>query len=268
MRSFFKKYLPFYRASITRFFVYRVQIFFWVLHDFIVVFSQYYLWKAVYNYSSKEIIHGFKFNDMVVYILLATITNSIVRVFIIYDIAEDVKQGNIAVQLIKPINYRIKFAFEKLGELPTFFLLEGPIYIFCMLLLGIKLNLTISKVALFVISALLGAAINFTFSFIIALFSFYTTNSFGLNGFKESLVLFLSGQLLPLVFYPSWLLAVVNVLPFKHIVSTPILIMMDKVKGIELINVMGLQVIWLIAMLIILELFWQQAVKKVVVNGG
>jgi ABC-2 type transport system permease protein len=78
----------------------------------------------------------------------------------------------------------------------------------------------------------------------------------------------LSGQLVPLVYWPEGLRDIVVWLPFAGLVQTPVEVFLGKASGAELAGLLALQVGWGVALLGACRLLLALAVRRVVVQGG
>ena len=98
--------------------------------------------------------------------------------------------------------------------------------------------------------------------------AFFTSYVFGLLMVKEALLRLLTGQLIPLSFFPPVVQRIFDFLPFSSMIYTPVMIYLDKYAPLELVFVLLRQVIWIILLYVIGSLIWKQVVKRLVVLGG
>ena len=106
---------------------------------------------------------------------------------------------------------------------------------------------------------------------LVATICLFTESTWGINIVKETIVLLLSGATIPLAFFPEKARAVVQCLPFRAVYDVPLSILLEK-SGSDnwqgLLQLYGFQLVWLVALTIAGNLFWNFAVKKITVNGG
>ena len=120
MRKILKTYKPFTHAGLLMAAQYRANFFFFILGDILMCFINYFLWHAVYNSGSAESFKGFTEVDMVVYIFISFLTT--------YAVGEEIRDGTIAMRMIKPIRFELAFLFQELGErIMTLFLVFVPL---------------------------------------------------------------------------------------------------------------------------------------------
>ncbi len=79
---------------------------------------------------------------------------------------------------------------------------------------------------------------------------------------------FLSGLLVPLVYWPEWARGAVGVLPFAGLMQAPVEVILGKVTGAGLAGVLLFQVSWALALMVAGRLLLALAERKVVIQGG
>jgi ABC-2 type transport system permease protein len=98
--------------------------------------------------------------------------------------------------------------------------------------------------------------------------AFFTTYIFGLQMAKDALMSFLTGQLIPLSFFPVAVQRVFDFLPFSSMVYTPVMLYLGKYTGSELHFVLLRQTIWVVILYVLGSLIWRQVTKRLIVLGG
>ncbi len=78
----------------------------------------------------------------------------------------------------------------------------------------------------------------------------------------------LSGQIIPLTFFPGVLGRVVFALPFAAIYSTPLLIYVGAIRPPEYGRYLLVQILWLGLFSVLSTLVWRAASRRVVIQGG
>ena len=121
---------------------------------------------------------------------------------------------------------------------------------------------------LFLLSAVMSFFIYVMFEFCFGMIAFFTTYIFGLQMVKAALLSFLTGQLIPLSFFPEVLQRVFDFLPFSSMVYAPVMIYLGKYSTGELLFVLGRQFVWIILLYLLGSLIWRKVTKRLVVLGG
>ena len=70
---------------------YRVNFLFSLLSAAYPIFIQTFLWTAIYNASTEDVVYGYSYRQMIAYTFLAGLVSRIVRTGFEYEIMDDVK---------------------------------------------------------------------------------------------------------------------------------------------------------------------------------
>lgn len=272
LHKIYQQYLPFMRAGVQTLITYRMNFFGFVIGGLIYCFVMYYLWKAVFLSSGGETFMGFSMADMVVFLFLSNVTGQLTFSGVSNDIGEEIKDGSIAMRLIKPVNTDLSYLATELGggvlrlsvlTLPVICGLE--IYRYCMfgavMIHPVNFLFYLVSVAL---AYLISFRVNLCFGFV----AFYVKNLWGIGILKNSIINFLSGSLIPLAFMPEQLRIVLEYLPFASMNYTPVMIYMGKYDMNEILFRLTIQAVWAILTYGLSKLIWLGAVKKLCVQGG
>lgn len=263
-------YLPFATNVFQRKLSYKADVIIFLVGQFMMLAVSYYLWKAIYGSSSSSTIKGFSLHQMIIYILISFLTSLMISVSIFSDIYSEVKDGSIAINLIRPISYEKRMMFQSLGNVMYNFILIFIISFSGISILFYKYTgvFSISNILLYLISLILGLLINFYYSYCFALLSFKITNMWGLSQIMQAITNLLSGALIPIVFFPKLIQKVIEILPFSSSIYTPSMIFLGKLTGVTLIKSLLLQVVWVIILSIVAKLMWNTLIKKLTILGG
>src|SRR5690606_28473529 len=199
--------------------------------------------------SPTPIINGLSFTDMLTYLIFARIAaNLVYSSSSFFIVGEDIYEGGIALSLIRPMSYRYRVLSNSFGYfLSNIILMIVPLFIVASLILyfvlGVELP-SILNIICFLISALLSFVITDGLGFLLGELAIFTNALFGLMLIKNITFTFLSGSLLPSAFFPEWLQNVLKFLPFQSMIENPIMILMGRIEGIEILWTLLIQVIW------------------------
>ena len=265
-------YLPFALNEIKTQMSYKGAFYLFILISTFGSFVSYFLWSAIYGSSESAILGGLTRDEMTVYIFMVYVTSSLVAISISEWVSEDVVKGTVAMQLIKPIDYRLSLIARALGQmvyqfiLPAVFIWMGlELYKYFALGLGFT---PIANIALYLVSCLMSFLIFVLFDFCVGMIAFFTSYIFGLFLVKEALMSFLTGQLIPLSFFPEIVQRVFDFLPFSSMIYAPVMIYLGKYQGTELAWVLLRQAVWVLILYGLGSLIWNRVTKRLVVLGG
>lgn len=267
-----KLYWPFSRGVIQTIMSYRVNFFMFVFGNLMRTFVIYYIWKAVFLSSSNSSLNGFSLNDMIIYIFMSSLTAGTIATGTDHDIGLEVKDGSIAINLIKPISYKIRMLFMSFGAFVyQFIFVLLPVWIGLLLVryftVG-ELPPSIGTILLYLLSLLMAFFVNYLMNFSFGLLAFYVTNMWGVSHLKEAVLLFFSGQLIPIAFFPIVLQKVMQFFPFSSLNYIPVMIYLKKVTGTALLQSLGTQILWIALLYLLSKWLWNRAINKLVILGG
>ena len=177
-----KIYLPFAINEFKTQISYKGAFYLFILISTFGVFISYFLWSAIYASSSSGILGGLTHSEMVVYIFMVYVTSSIVSISISEWVSEDVVKGTVAMQLIKPIDYRLSLISRAVGQmiyrflLPAVFIWVG-LELYQHFVLGLSFT-PIANIGLYLVSCLLSFLIFVLFDFCVGMIAFFTSYIF------------------------------------------------------------------------------------------
>jgi ABC-2 type transport system permease protein len=115
---------------------------------------------------------------------------------------------------------------------------------------------------------LLGLVLIVAISMLIYIVTFYTMSPMGslliFGVFGE----FFSGLIIPVPLMPQGLKQLVYVLPFRYTSDLPFRIYAGNIGVGEALSSIGIQLLWILAVLIIGRLWMKRTLKRIVVQGG
>lgn len=271
MNRIIKTYIPFAKGAMKEFVAYRLNFYIFILGNFLQLAVLLYIWNAVFASSGQATMNGFTFHEMVIYVIISAMTGMLTSNDIHWMIGSDVRSGDIAMNLIKPVSYRMRMYFHTLGSMLTMI-----IYLIIPMIVGLGAYILISgyptpsimNILFYIISSYLSSLLMFSINYLFGLAAFYVEYIFGFIFAKEAIMRLLSGELIPLAFYPVAVLAVFEWLPFAGVIYTPVMILMGKYTGAIMYRHLLIQLTWVIIMSLITRLLWNRAIKRLSILGG
>lgn len=183
--------------------------------------------------------------------------------------ALEIKDGRVAIEMIRPYNYLLVKTMQALGEgifRLLFFSIPGMLIV--ALFFPIHFPRDVNTYLLYAISLLLSFIINTQINLITGLLAFFLLNNEGIMRAKRVIVDLFSGLILPISFYPEWAKLILQYLPFQAISYFPGMIFAGATTGRSIWLALGTQVIWAVVLLLPIGLMWVQAKRVLVVQGG
>lgn len=265
--SWLRVYLEFARVGFVNALAYRLRYFTGIVTYFIYVSVYYFIWKAIYEHSAS--IEGFDFNNLLTYVAVGWIIRSFYFNNIDQEMAYQVIEGRLAMDLIKPVNIQRMYVARAAGEsLFRLGMLTVPTTLILLLVYRLGRPASLAQGAAFLASVVLSFLIVAAINFAVGTFALRLNSILGLLRAKFFLLELFSGLLLPISFFPHPFQKVFSVLPFEYISYVPVLIYLGKMTGPQVLRALAVQVFWVAALLGLGDGMWRWASRKITIQGG
>ena len=258
-------YLEFARKAFSRESTYRVEVFTSIGSLVLRVYLLRSLWTALYSQNiapSRIPLHA-----MITYATVALLMSLVLEVDGTRLIRDKVREGTIATDLMKPISQPLYWFSDGIGQTIFHALTIVPSLAFALLLVHIDVPSPGVFVA-FALSFVLGYLVNFFLNFLMNVIAFWTLEAFAMQMMVRWASDFLSGQILPLEFFPGILGAIVMGLPFASIYSTPLRIYIGELPPSSWLPAIAVQIGWIVLFALLAAIAWRFAEKRIIVQGG
>jgi len=265
-----KKYWHVIGIGIQNNLTYRVNYLTRTLFSFIPLFAMLSLWRTIYA-GRETAIAGYTLAQMISYYLLVAVVDVLTAVNEDdWQIAADIREGNISQYLLKPMDYvwfRLSLFFS--GRIAFMAVAVVPLAIF-IACFGRYFVLPISGTAFiaFCVSLVLTALLQFFISYAMAMLAFWvlevSTFIFILFAFEY----IASGHMFPLDILPPALKHVLFFTPFPYQLYFPVGIYMGKIVGAGLLRGMLVQAGWVLVAYGFARFMWRRGVRHYGAFGG
>lgn len=256
------------RQSFHRGLAYRGTFYLRLVGIFLQVVAFYFFWQAIYA-SATEPPWGLSLTEMLAYV---TVSQSVVFTVSLgsdRQIAERMRDGSVALYLMRPVDFYWSHLWESLGAaVHSFIFLTTPLLLAAYLLLGVTLPLAPGRLLLFLTGLLIGFLVMAFIDLLAGILSFLTVNNWGLSMAKNAVLIFFSGALVPLTVLPDWLAEVARYLPFQAVIYLPVSLYLSAPPLHEALRLLVLQVGWAVALLVVGRLALRLTITHLSVQGG
>ncbi|MBM7572325.1 ABC transporter permease [Aquibacillus albus] len=261
------KYVEMIRIRFLMMLAYRTNYYSGILIYSINIGAYYFLWNAIYG--EKASIEGMSVLQMTSYVAVAWMARAFYFNNIDREIAQEIKEGKVAVEFIRPYHYLIMKTMQGLGEgLFRLFFFSVPGMVIVALIFPISFSASGITWLFFSTSIVFSFIINTQINLLTGILTFFFFNNDGLIRAKRVIIDLFSGLLLPISFYPGWAQQVMNFLPFQAISYIPSMIFTDGMTGSAVYNALWFQLIWAILLIVPIQFLWIIAKKQLIVQGG
>jgi ABC-2 type transport system permease protein len=260
-------YLEFARVGFVNTLAYRLRYFTGIVTYFIYVSVYYFIWKAIYEHSAS--IEGFDFAHLLTYIGVGWIIRSFYFNNIDQELAYQVMEGRLAMDLIKPVNIQMMYVARAAGEsVFRLALLTVPTALVLFLVYPLRWPASVGHAGAFLVSVILSFLIVAAINFAVGTFALRLQSILGLLRAKFFLLELFSGLLLPMTFFPHMVQKILDLLPFQYISYVPMLIYLGKLNGGGLARAIAIQILWVAILLAVGDGLWRWSTRKVIIQGG
>ena len=213
---------------------------------------------------------GYDVQDVVTFSFVTQGMLAFVSAFGAIDtLTERVRTGDIVTDFYRPTDFQAWwFAFDSGRATFQLFGRFLPIVLLGQLVYGVRWPANFGVAALFLVSLYAALLIGFGLRYMVSLSAFWLLDTRGANQLMVTLIMFGSGNVAPLSFFPHWLEPTVRALPFAGIVQTPADIWMSKVTGAAAFGRVGQQLAWAAALYLVARYVTYRAMRRVVIQGG
>jgi ABC-2 type transport system permease protein len=267
-----KKYLHVISIGIQNNLQYRANYLTRTLFSFIPLFAMLSLWRTIYSSNNGVGEHnGYTQAQMIFYYMLVAIVDVFTAVNEDdWQIATDIREGNISQFLLKPVDYlwyRLCLFFSGRIAFISMAIIPLAIFVFCFRAYFVAPH-DLTALVLFPFSMVLTALLQFFISYAMAMLAFWlleiSTFIFILFAFEY----LASGHMFPLDVLPPVLKELLFFTPFPYQLYFPISIYMGKVTGLAVWHGLLIQFLWVIASYAGARFMWRRGVKRYSAFGG
>jgi ABC-2 type transport system permease protein len=255
-----RKYLAVFAIDWQNQFIYRLNFILWRFRNVLRLLLTYFLWSGIFVSSSS--VFGYSEPQIFAYVFLVLIVHAIVLSAPSSDnIGGEIGSGDLSNYLVKPISY-LKFWFVRdlSSKLLNFLFAAGEILL---LYLWLRPDILISpsafQVSPFLFMLLLSVPLYYFINISARFVSFWTPeNTWGLSFLIIVLYEVLGGIIFPLDVLPPLVQTAVQFTPFPYLVYYPVVILLGKITGWELVRIYFQTGLWTVVMFLVAGRMWRR----------
>lgn len=260
-------YLEVARTAFKRQLIYRwanvagllTNIFFGAIFSYVII--------ALFHV--RPVVAGYSVQDTLRYTWLLQAMIMVVLPFGWYDLMLTIRSGEVVTDLSKPCDFYSYWFSREMGRNGYYLLFRGvPTYLAGMLLFGIGAPGEWRSWLGYALALPLGSMLGIAYRFLYNLMAFWTTEARALAVLAQIVAFFFTGSYVPIPFFPAWLRVLADWLPFAGLMNLPAEIFLGKVAGPLVWFGLGRQLLWLVALTLVVRLLTAVAFRRVTVQGG
>ena len=267
-----KAYFNYFKLRIITNLQYRSAAIAGILTQLFFGFLFIMLYLAIYE-SNENVSAPMEYSSLVTYLWLQQAFFAVLFPYLKdQELLNMITNGNLAYELIRPQNFYFKFYFKMLAERVASVLLKCiPIFVIGLLLpypYHLSLPVSINSFILFSLAMICSCLLVTSITLVMHILTMFTIESRRIMSTYSTIVEVFMGGVIPLPFFPNWLLKIANVLPFRYIADFPYRVYSGSISIIEGRGLLLGSIIWFIVFIIIGYLVSKLALKKAVIQGG
>ncbi|MBA2269658.1 MAG: ABC-2 family transporter protein [Verrucomicrobiota bacterium] len=264
------KYVSVFKLGLQNTFVYRWNYLLRAVFGLIPLAGTVFLWGAIFEARGSGM-HGYDYGSMVYYYLLTILVSNLVTpTEDEWQIASDIREGQINSFLTKPLSYlAYRFSIFLSGRLVYTIVTIIPIGLIFLYFRDF-ITYPSSPVAWICsfVSLLMAAMIQFFITYSIAMMAFWILEISTIVFIVYSFEYFLGGHMFPVDIMPAGIQAVMKWLPFYYELFCPIAIFLERLQGAAMIQALAIQTGWLLATWGAAHLMWKRGLGRYQAVGG
>jgi len=220
-------------------------------------------------YGLRPEIAGYTLTAAITYTGLTQAILRAVQIFGWQDLMKTVRSGDIASDLAKPFDYYFFWLAQDLGANVVHLIVRGiPIMLVYAVATSLVWPSDVNAALAFALSLLLAMLVSFAWRFCVNITALWSADALGFARLGYTLAMFLSGFLIPVTFFPSWLKTLAAWTPFPAMIETPVEIWMGILSGPAVAAALIQQAFWAGVMMLLGRLMLAAGTRKLVIQGG
>lgn len=265
MRNTVRAFPTMLRVGFSEALAYRAELLVWVLST-TMPFIMMALWTAV---AREAPVGPLNQKDFVGYFLGTFVVRQLTGAWAAWQINYEVRQGTLAMRLLRPISPLWAYAAENLGAVPMRIMVAVPVAVFSVLVVGQNAVPPHWWGWPLLLVALLGGwLITFLANVCIGTMSLFMESSQHVMDVWLVLFFILSGYMFPVAVLPEWVKGGVNWLPFRYQIGLPVEVMTGAHPLEETLGLIARQWIWVLLLGTLAVTLWRRGLRRFAAYGG
>lgn len=213
---------------------------------------------------------GYDREQLATYVWLGQGLLAVVFVWGWWDLAERIRTGEIATDLLRPVDPVLLYLATDLGRAGHAALFRfGPPMLLGALVFDLYLPSRPGTWPLFVVSAVLAVVVSFSCRFLVNAIAYWLLDLRGVATAWAVGASVLCGLYFPLRFLPDWLAAALYLgTPFPSILQIPGDVLIERDPPAVQAGLVGVQAVWAVATLAACRAVQRRAERRLVIQGG
>lgn len=185
------------------------------------------------------------------------------------EVQQLVKTGNVAYELLRPIDlYRLWYCKTLAWRFIPTLLRASLIFFIVGLFAGLNGPSSVTALLAFCVSIIFALLLSTSISTLFTISLFWTISSDGLSRLIGPVTALLTGLIVPLPLFPDWAQKIVHLLPFRAVLDIPFHFYMGLFQMTDIFWNLAFQLGWTIVLVFFGQWLLKRASKVLVIQGG
>lgn len=266
------KYLHVLSIGLQNTLVYRSNFLVRAAFGLVPLAGTLYLWRAIYgSRSADSLINGYTLAQMLSYYLVLTLVDAFTAVAEDdWQIAADIKDGQVSQFLLKPIDYlQYRLSLYAAGRLIYTTCALVPVAVFLVVqwrsVVGPASALALVQA---VVATLLAGLLQFLIAYTVALLAFWVLDVSTFIFTQFALEYIASGHLFPLDLLPPWLHQALMLSPYPYLAYFPVGLYLGRIAEAQAWTGLLVQATWVVVAYGLARWVFRQGVRRYSAVGG
>ncbi len=209
------------------------------------------------------------YEQVVTYVWLSQATFALLPWGVDSDVRNMIRTGGVAYELLRPLDlywqwYCRAFAWRT----ATTVLRAVPMFIVAGLFFGLGLPDSPAALGAYVLSMAGTVLLSCAVTNVLNISMMWTISGEGVTQLLPACIYVLSGMAIPLPLFPDWAQGILEFLPFRGLVDTPIRLYLGHIAPAEALPVIVQQIAWIAAFVALGRWMLARGTRRLVVQGG
>ena len=261
MKRLFDYYLVSTKISMMVQFQYRLQSFLYVIWLVIEPIIYLVVWSTIAR-SNGGSVQGFTPGDFAAYYIVWMLVRQMNIVGSALGWEWRIQRGRMSAELMRPIHPIHNDVSDFAGSKVFMILIWLPMAAVLAMIFKPTLHPTWLQGFVFVIAIWGAYFLRSLLNSLFGMITFWTTRIGAVYDLYTALELILSGRLVPMLLMPMWVQQIAKFLPFQSTFYFPITALTGSLTPGELLSGLGIQLLWILGALGLVNLVWHFAVRR------
>jgi len=267
MSAYFSIYKGFFKTALAVQFQYRIAMIIWLIGGIVEPLMYLVVWRTVAAQQGGAV-GSFGLGDFAAYYIAMMLVNHATFTWIMWEYDYRIRSGDFSTLLLKPIHPIHSDIADNLG----YKVLTLIVYLPAVGLLAWFFQPTWHFVGWAVAIALpvllLAFLMRFFLEWALAMSAFWTTRTGAVNQVYFVSLLFFSGRLAPLEFFPEPVQALAAALPFRWMLAFPVELLLGRLTPQEALTGVAVQLLWVAIGFVLIRVAYRAGIRRYAAFGS